>query len=317
MAPDVYLNRIACAPGEVVRTVEASCAAGLTRTDARTFLKSGFATHRTCAEGSGAYELARRAVEGLEADLSGVDALLYATALPCNANLASPEVFAQSRDVKDLADFPASRLQADLGLGGSVVGLTQQACTSMLGALRLARALLIAEPDLARLLCVTADAFPPGALYEQAYNLVSDGASAAIVSREPVGYKILACHAVTNGALARASDDEMAGSHLGFSHRVITDALARANLPTAKLDWIVPQNTNPKVWAVLARLLGVDPDRVFLETVGEVGHMISSDNLYNLERLEALGRIRTGDTLLLYMASFGMNWQTVLLEKVS
>src|SRR5690606_39577843 len=58
------------------------------------------------------------------------------------------------------------------------IGLGQQACTSMLGSLRIARALLRDEPELGRILCVSADRFPDGAEHEQAYNLISDGAAA-------------------------------------------------------------------------------------------------------------------------------------------
>ena len=52
------------------------------------------------------------------------------------------------------------------------------------------------------------------------------------------------------------------------------------------------------------------------ETVADVGHVISSDNLVNLAALEATGRVRSGERLLLFMASFGMNWQGLVLEKV-
>ncbi|MEB3222727.1 MAG: 3-oxoacyl-[acyl-carrier-protein] synthase III C-terminal domain-containing protein [Candidatus Sericytochromatia bacterium] len=317
MSPEVYLNHHAFALGEVACTVHESGLAGRTRTEAATLAANGFERHRMAGAGTTAYQLARQAAEALGEAVAGATTLVYATALPLNANMGSEAAFGQSRDIKDLSDFPASRLQAELALEqAAVIGLTQQACTAMLGAIRLARALLVAEPTQARILCVTADRFPPGALYEQAFSLVSDGASACVVSREPVGYRVLACHAITIGALAQASEDEMAGSHFGFAHRIITETLAAATMSIRDLAWIVPQNTSPRVWQILAGALGFPLDRVVRDTVADVGHVISSDNLINLRALEATGRLRPGDRLLLFMASFGMNWQGLVLEKV-
>src|SRR5207244_2442363 len=85
------------------------------------------------------------------------------------------------------------------------IGLNQQACTGMLGSLRLARMLLLTEPEMQRILCVTADRFPEGAFYEQSYNLISDGAAACVVSAEPTGFRWIAGHAITNGAMAMVS----------------------------------------------------------------------------------------------------------------
>jgi 3-oxoacyl-[acyl-carrier-protein] synthase-3 len=254
----------------------------------------------------------------------GIDAIVWATAIPGNDNLAPADRFAQSGDVRDLMDFPASRLQSDPGLGldgAVVVGLGQQACTGMLGSVRVARALLAGEPDWQRVLCVTADRFPAGARYEQSYCLVSDGAAACVVSRQPpasatgAGYRIVASHHVTNGSLAGAGDDETVGAWFGAMHRLVSELLARAGRAAADVDWVVPQNAHPAAWAVLARLLGIDADRLCADSIADVGHVISADNVVNLSYLERRGVVRTGDTLLLTMAGYGMHWQGLLLEK--
>ncbi len=242
--------------------------------------------------------------------------IVYSTCLPCNATLGEGAAFRETGDVKCLMDFPASHLQADLGLErASVIGLTQQACTGMLGALRLARGLLAAEPDLHRVLCLTADRFPEGARYEQAYNLISDGAASCLVSREPRGYRIVALHAMTNGALARASDDETAGSYFAFTCRAVQETLSRAGLVMAQIDWVVAQNMNRKALDVLGRLLAVPEGRLLAPTLPEVGHVISGDNLINLRTLDEGGRIAPGQHVLLTMAGYGLNWQCAVLVK--
>jgi 3-oxoacyl-[acyl-carrier-protein] synthase-3 len=207
-------------------------------------------------------------------------------------------------------------LQAHFGLDdAAVIGVSQQACTGMLGALRLARAMIVAEPATSRILCLTADRFPPGALYEQSYNLISDGAAACVVSRDEGAFEYVGGHQITNGALAAASDDETVGSFFNYTHRAIQETLARSGVAARDLAWVAPQNTNRKAWQILSRLLGIPVERVAMRTIGEAAHMISGDNVFNLKALEEEGALRAGDLVLLPMAGYGMNWQCTLLRR--
>lgn len=312
---EAYLDHVGFALGGHRRTVEETARAGLLLSDPAALRAAGFDVHHVCPPTETAYDLARAAARATGLGLAGVDAVVYATCLPQNGNMGPAEAFARTRDAKHLMDFPACHLQADLDLDGAlVVGLTQQACTGLLGSLRLARALLAAEPERQRVLCLTADRFPEGALYEQSFNLISDGAAACVVSRAPSGFRLRALHAVTNGALARANDDEAAGSFFAWSHRVIVETLARAGIGVADLALLVPQNMNRKALEILARLVGLDPARVACPTMAEVAHVISGDNLINLSRLRAEGRVRGGDLVLLFMAGYGLTWQAAVLE---
>jgi len=315
--PEAYVNCIASALGEESRDVEETAARNELVSSSDVIRQAGFARHHVCRQTTTAYDLAHRAVSGLGSAIDDAGAIVYSTCIPANANLGASEKFVQSGDVKHLMDFPASHLQADFGLkGASVIGLTQQACTSLLGSIRLARALLVSEPDLQKILCVTADRFPVGAFYEQAYNLISDGAAACVVSRKPEGFRVVATHAITNGALAQASDDETVGTYFNYIHKIITETVARAGLRLQDIDWIVPQNTNVSAWKILARLLPFDCERIFLGTIADIGHIISSDNLVNLQHMDASELIRSGERLLLVMAGFGLNWQALIMEKV-
>lgn len=311
-----FVDGFGYALGSVKYQVEESAAAGRTHNPAAAFRQSGFRWHHVCAEGESAYDLARGAVQAIDDELGDVGAIVYATCIPANANLGTPERFAESADVKHLMDFPASRLQAHLGLDRAfVVGLTQQACTSMLGSLRIADGLLATDASLSRILCVSADRFPPGATYEQAYSLISDGAAACVVSRAPAGYRLLAAHHITNGAMVSADDDETVGSYFAYTHRLVTELLARAGLAADDIDWVVPQNTDVKAWQILSRLLRIDPAKVCCPSLPDVAHVISGDNIVNLSLLHQSGVVQRGQRLLLTMAGYGMNWQGVLLER--
>ena len=316
MSVPAYLDHFSYALGSRKLAVEESVAAGRARTPAPSFREAGFAYHHVCADEETAYDLARLAVADVAEGLGQVDAIVYATCIPANANLAPAHCFRDSGDVKHLMDFPASRLQADLGLDRAiVVGIGQQACTSMLGSVRVAHGLLATDPAVSTVLCVSADRFPPGATYEQSYSLVSDGAAVCAVSRHPGAYRLVAAHQITNGAMVDADDNETVGAYFSYTHRLVTELLERAGWSPADLDWVVPQNTNVKAWHILSRLLGVDPARVFCPSLPDVGHVISGDNVVNMAYLSERGIVQPGQRLLLTMAGYGMNWQGLLLER--
>jgi 3-oxoacyl-[acyl-carrier-protein] synthase-3 len=317
MAREAFLEGIAYALGDRAASVEQAVEDDLTVSSAAVFRAGGFARHHRCSPGVTAYDLAYQAVARV-GSLTEVDAIIYATALPCNASLGSSKEFSRTRDVKHLMQFAASRLQADFGLRGvPVFGLDQQACTGALGAMRLARNLIAAEPEVRSVLCVTADRFPEGALYEQAYNLISDGAAAWRVSAAPAGLRILACHQLTNGALGCASDDETVGCFFSHALAAIRSVLDKARLRVEDVRWIVPQNTHAGAWKIVAGLLPFDPDRIYFPALPETGHVISADSLINLKALLDADAVRPGERVLLFMAGYGLNWQCVLLERPS
>jgi 3-oxoacyl-[acyl-carrier-protein] synthase-3 len=314
---DVFVHDFTYELGELSRTVEEAVAAGQTVSSSEDLRQGGFERHRICGPETNAYDLAHRAISSISERLEQTAAIVYATTLPLNGNLTAAEEYSRSRDVKALMDFPVSHLQSDFELDDAVaIGLNQQACTGLLGSIRIARGLLASEPSFEQILCVTADRFPEDALYEQAYSLISDGASGFLVSRKPRGYRVLASHAITNGAMVTASDDETVGSYFNYTHRLVVETLEKARIGIDDVDWIVPQNTNRTAWEILGRLLGVDPERVFYESLPRVAHVIGGDNVVNLVELQATDRVRSGDRVLLVMAGYGMNWQAVLLERV-
>jgi 3-oxoacyl-[acyl-carrier-protein] synthase-3 len=311
----LFVGSFAHAVGARKRHVRESGAAGLLRSDAEDLEVAGFRWHQVCEPAETAYDLARATVGEIagRGDLDDIDAIVYATCLPTSA--VAGGAIGPGRDVKAMMDFPASRLQAEFELSRAIVfGLHQQACTGMLGSLRLADALLTSEPEWRKVLCVTADRFPPGAWYEQAYNLISDGAAACVVGRDPTPCRLLTVHQITNGGLVESGDDETVGTYLGFTHRLVQETVARIGLTAGDLDWIVTQNTHEKAWQILARMLDVDFARVWCPSRPDVGHVIAADAIVNLSALLASRRVRPGQRIALVMAGFGLNWQCAVLE---
>lgn len=314
---DVYVHDLSFALGSIESTVSASAESGRTFSSARLLEGAGFERHHMCADGESVLDLAVRAVEPVRGSVEGASAIVWATCLPENASVGDRARFLETRDVKPLMDYPVSRLQSHLKAPGAIaIGLGQQACTSMLGSVRVARGLLATEPDFERVLCLTSDRFPPGAVYEQAFHLISDGAACCVVSRRPRGFKVLGCHQLTNGAAVQANDEETASVYFNYTHRLVRETVQRAGLEVSDVDWVVPQNMNRKAWQILSRLLHVDEERVHTRTLPDVAHCISGDNIINLKDLDDSGRLKAGDRVLCVMAGYGLNWQALLLEKV-
>lgn len=314
---EVFVNNFSYVLGDETYSVEESVAQGKTLSSASVLQEAGFVKHYVCSPKTNAYDLAKLAIEKIQDNLGDIGAIVYSTCIPTNGNIGEYEKFQETRDVKYLMDFPASHLQSDFGLErATVIGLNQQACTGMLGSLHLAKMLLLCEPDVKRVLCVTSDRFPQEALYEQAYNLISDGAAACIVSNQVEGFRLIANHAITNGAMYLASDDETVGSYFSYTHRLIQETLRKTNLEIGQIDWIVTQNTHINAWKILSRILKFDPERVYLQSLPEAGHVISSDNIINLSWLINSGKIQPGDRIMLVMAGYGLNWQSTILEKI-
>ena len=313
---DVFVTDFTFSLGDRRYSVEESAANHRTFSQAIVLKDAGFKTHYVSDPQTTAYDLAKRACEKIRPNLKNVSAIIYSTCLPSNGNIGKLENFQNTRDVKHLMDFPASHLQCDFQMDNAwVIGLNQQACTGMLGSLLLANSLIQSE-GAQRILCLTADRFPESAVYEQSYNLISDGAAACIVSTEPLGYRLIACHGITNGAMAFASDDETVGSYFNYTNRVIQEILTKARMTIKDIHWIVSQNMNIKAWQILARLLHFDIERVCFPTLAEIGHLISGDNILNLKHASEENKIQKGERALLVMAGYGLNWHATILERV-
>ncbi|MFE4824693.1 3-oxoacyl-[acyl-carrier-protein] synthase III C-terminal domain-containing protein [Streptomyces sp. NPDC056704] len=313
---NVFITDMAYSLGAERYALEESAAAGRLQSSASDLAAAGFRWHYLCGPKENAYDLAKDAVRELPMD-TGVDAIVYSTCLPQNGNVGDFEAWEATKDVKHLMDFPASRLQADFNLNfPAVFGLSQQGCTGMLGSLRLAGALLAAEPGWQRVLCLSADRFPDGALYEQSYNLISDGAAACFVTSQaqPGGLRLVTAHQITNGGLHDASNDETVGTFFSYVPRLVRETLERAGLTTDDIAWVVPQNTNHHAWKIAARMLRIDQDRVWQSALPDIGHAISADNVINLKALLGTGRVTPGQYILLVMAGHGLNWQAVILK---
>lgn len=317
----IYLDAIGFALGSNRQSVEAAEANNLLLSPASMLRESGFGSHHRCPSTESTLDLALSAAAQVLKKSQAlrpedIDLLCFATCIPANGNAGNAADCERTCDVKYLMDFCASHMQASLKLDrAQIFGVTQMACTSLLGAIRIGASLLQSEA-LTSCLCVTADRFPVGAKYEQSFNLISDSAVACILSRKPGAFRVIGAHHISNGSMAQASDDETAGFFFNYSYQLVEQTLKKVSMRLGDIQWIVPQNTNAKAWMVLASLLRFDMERVQMPTRVDVGHCISGDNLINLHACQENNLFKSGDMILLPMAGYGLNWSCVVLEKM-
>jgi 3-oxoacyl-[acyl-carrier-protein] synthase III len=266
---------------------------------------------------------ARKLLDETDTDPDAIGLILYATALSSSATVwngatkagASPVL--QLDDVSNLFKYPASVLQTELDLpGASVMGVNQVGCASIFAALRMARAMIGSESELDSVLCVSADKFPIGQPRDLVYNVVSDGASAALVRRDASRNRIVECAQVTKGALwdGGSLENEIVAAYFPTAKNLVERTLAKAGLTIDDIALVIPHNVSARSWEILGKLIGCPRDRMYMDNIRCAGHTIASDNLLNLQRATDEGRIEKGDKLLLFTFGYGLNWACMILE---
>ena len=256
---------------------------------------------------------ARKALADAALAPEHIDALLWAGALP-DSHVCASESPAGS--ILDGFCFSGSRLQEELGLThASVCGIAQQGCAGMFAALRHARALLSAEPALEHVLCVGADALPPGARREILYNVISDAACACVISRRHSWLHWQSEAWISKGWYwdVPARQAEIIASYFPTSRAAISQALTKADLTPGDIDLVIPTGINAASWPVLLRLCGISEDRLY-QPRRKFGHTVSADTILMLEEARTAGRLLPGMKLLLFTYGFGSSWCAAVVE---
>ena len=305
---------------ESVQSVRELAAAGQLESDAGLLESFGFAqVHVAVSESP--FDLALRASQAVLRD-AGVDPdeiglLLYA---------GTPSVsFAAAGGHREAAEtiggtsrfkYPATRLQYELGLANAAtIALDQLACTSLMSAVRIARALCVSE-GIEHVLCASAEFFPGSAGREAIYNCTSDAACALVVSRESARNRVVASAHVTKGYYwdSDAMRNEIVASYFPTARHVMAQAIARAGWQPADVRWVIPHNVSERSWSILLGLAGLPNARLWSGNIARVGHTLAGDNFINLHDAMASGDVQPGDRLLLFAFGYGAHWTALAVE---
>jgi 3-oxoacyl-[acyl-carrier-protein] synthase III len=268
------------------------------------------------------YDLAHGAAAALlrdhHIDAASVDALIYGGAPGALAFARRAEASSRASSLCDARrfEYPATRLQYDLGLSeATVIGLDQFACTTLFAAVRLARALCVAE-GLERVLCVSSEFYPAEAGREAITNCTSDAACAVLVEHTGSRNRIVGSATVTKGYYweAEGMRDEVVASYFPTAVHVIRRAVADAGWRPEDVDWIVPHNVSATSWEILRRLAALPNAELWSDNIARIGHTLAGDNFINLRDALSAGAIDEGDKVLLFAYGYGAHWTGLALE---
>jgi 3-oxoacyl-[acyl-carrier-protein] synthase-3 len=202
-------------------------------------------------------------------------------------------------------------------------------------ALRMARAMLVAEPDVRNVLLVGACRESYLLDYGNArsrfmFNF-GDGAAAALLVKEGERNELLGSYGITDGSLSLHVKVARGGSvHANDGYpfldvedpaamkeqldetsqrnfvRVAERALKRSGLTLRDVSFLCPLHMKHSMHSALCDALGVDRARA--EVLDDTGHMSGVDTLFSLDRAVRSGKVRDGDVVLLVAAGTGYTW---------
>jgi 3-oxoacyl-[acyl-carrier-protein] synthase III len=268
------------------------------------------------------YELALEAASKLLAE-TGVDRdsiglLIYGGTPGSLSFAAANDAEAAAGSVCTMARFkyPATRLQYDLELHNAwPFAIDQLACTTLLGAARIARSMCLTE-GIERALCVSSEFFPANAGREAIFNCTSDAACAILIERNGARNRLVSATNVTKGYYwdVEAMRDEIVASYFPTARHVLLRTIADAGWEPSDVDWIIPHNVSARSWEILSSLVRLPRARLFSENIARHGHTLAGDNFINYRDALDGGCIRPGQRVVLFSYGFGAHWTGIAVE---
>ncbi len=207
-------------------------------------------------------------------------------------------------------------------------------------ALRIARDMLRAEPELRTILTVAAcrESYLLDYGNERSRFMFNfgDGAVAGLLVGDAGANLVLGSHAITNGAYSLQVKVPGGGSIAPDGYRFLDvqspaemkdgldeeslpnfvaaarGAVERSGLALAEIDFVCPLHTKRSMHEALLRELGKVPEQaVYLD---DTGHMSGVDSLLGLDRAVREGRVVAGDVVLLLAAGTGYTWSATVVR---
>jgi 3-oxoacyl-[acyl-carrier-protein] synthase III len=324
----------ACIRGIAYAYASASCSvrdlarSGSLESDPATLEAFGFDRVHVAVEES-PYELAHAAATRLldeqRTDPATIGLLVYAGAPSAMAFAAASDAGAGAASLctADRFRYPATRLQHELGLeGAAVLALDQLACTTLFGAIRVARAMMAGE-GIERALCVASEFYPAQAGREAVYNCTSDAACALLLdasddpSDDPSARnRIVGATTISKGYYwdPEAMREEVIASYFPTAVHAIERVLCAAGWRREDVDWVIPHNVSTRSWEVLLRLARLPNAKLWAHNIPRRGHTLSGDNFINLRDAIDGGDVRPGQRALLFAYGYGAHWTALAVE---
>ena len=306
------------------RSVRELAASGALESDPAVLEAFGFDRVHVAIEES-PYDLALAAATRLldeqQTDPATVDLLVYAGTPSAMAFAAASDAGAGATSLctADRFRYPVTRLQHELGLeNAAVLALDQLACTTLFGAILVARAMMAAE-GIQRALCVASEFYPAQAGREAVYNCTSDAACALLLDASDDAAdrnRIVGATTISKGYYwdPGAMREEVVASYFPTAVHAIRRALCDAHWRPEDVDWVIPHNVSTRSWEVLLRLARLPNAKLWAHNIPRRGHTLAGDNFINLRDAIDGGDVRAGQRALLFAYGYGAHWTALAVE---
>jgi 3-oxoacyl-[acyl-carrier-protein] synthase-3 len=213
-------------------------------------------------------------------------------------------------------------LREKLGLTSArSFSMSQQSCVTALYALKVAQALLGAEPAGSTALVVVGEKVLSAPFQHIPETTVQgDAAVASLVALSGPGDSLLGSAYQTHGRFhaTRYMSPELFALYRTkygpFLAAVIRDAVRDAGVSLDDISLVLPHNVNRFSWTIVARELSLPVSRIYLETVPLIGHCFGADPFVNLAAARASGLVRPGSLVILASAGQGGTFGAVVVR---
>lgn len=212
--------------------------------------------------------------------------------------------------------YPVSRIQHELGLSHvHSLGVTQQGCSGLLTTAYHATRLLQSS-DKKHIMIVSADMLPLNSNREIMYNIMSDAISGIILEKDSTTNQLLFFYQQAHPYYWNTPkvDQELLASYFPMSKRTIEDCLKQAQLTIDDITWFIPHNVSLRSWKILASLLQIPEEKIWVNNIQRIGHTISSDHIINIFDMQKQKKLKKGDVLFLFTFGFGASWTCMILK---
>jgi 3-oxoacyl-[acyl-carrier-protein] synthase III len=318
------ISGIAYAYASVSRSIRELAAHGSLETEAAVLEGFGFERVNVAVEESPyglAFDAASRLLEEQRIEPASIGLLVCGGTPSAMAFHAATDADAGAASLctADRFRYPATRLQHELGLEhAAVLALDQLACTTLFGAVRVARAMMESE-GIDRALCVASEFYPAHAGREALYNCTSDAACAILLERRDdvdARNRIVGSATITKGYYwdAAAMREEVVASYFPTAVHAIYRGLESANWRAEDVDWVIPHNVSARSWDVLLRLARLPNAKLWSCNIARRGHALAGDNFINLRDAIEAGDLRPGQRALLFSYGYGAHWTALAVE---
>ncbi|WP_434715367.1 3-oxoacyl-[acyl-carrier-protein] synthase III C-terminal domain-containing protein [Paraburkholderia sp. A3RO-2L] len=269
-----------CLPERVIDTGTWANRCGFPKSRASALLRNGVRQFHDAAAGSPvafACDAVAALLEETRTIPSSVDALVYTHTMQSSV-LAPPS-------------GTAALIQSRMGLTRALAfSVMQQNCVSPMAAIRVLRAMSLAERStIRRAVVVCADVFGSGCDHLRAIQdlaLHSDGACAFLLEHDCARNYIAGLQLYTDSRYFRGTDDNLQpvpdDRYYWSAFTTMRTALAQAGITGPELTHVLPHHVNLAGWSRLASMLGIPQERLFISNFARIGHVFGADPFINL-----------------------------------